>query len=66
MALRLRVGLLHVYNVVVKDGLYRYFVGLRGTPELMNGFGRAQGSHFTGIPVNRPEPGFFKEGELCN
>jgi len=55
MALRLRVGLLHTYNVVVKDGLYKCFVRLRGASKLVNGFGRA---------VNWSEPEFFKEGEF--
>jgi hypothetical protein len=57
MTLRLRVGLLHIYNVVVRDGLYKYFVRLRGAPKLINGFGRVE---------NRSEPGFFKEGEFID
>jgi len=31
MTLRLRVGLLHIYDVVVKDGSYEYSVRLKGT-----------------------------------
>ncbi len=31
MTLRLRVGLLHIYDVVVKDNPYEYSVRLKGT-----------------------------------
>ena len=53
MVLRLRVGLLHICNVVVKDGLLSTL--LRDTPKLKSGFGRT---------VAGSSPKFFKEGEF--
>ncbi len=62
-ALRLRVGLLHIYNVVVRNGLCEYFVRLWGTPRLcLNGFGGAAAP----FPASAGSKGaeFFKEGEF--